>query len=218
MMQARGLRRCPLPTLLAARPPLDTAEDCQVRRLARSQHAPADWVWHARMIVRSWDGLRTCAIAEERGCHPQTVRERFHAFHEGGLDGLGMRPGSGRKPRLTEAERSAVIALAATPPPGRLVTYADGTLAPAGSAGGDVSEWSLDALAAAAQAQGIVIGRRQVRRILRKEGVRWRRTHSWGQSTAKVATDFAPKGRRSSPVTPTRPRARRPAAATNAAP
>src|SRR5258707_1672334 len=170
------------------------------------------------MVARSGDGLRTAALAEELDCHPQTVRERFHAVNERGLDGLGMKPGSGRRPRRTEAERSAVSALVGSPPPGRLVTYADGTLAPAGSAGGDVSEWSLDALAAAAQAQGIVIGRRQVRRILRKEGVRWRRTHSWGQSTAKGGTDFAPKGRRASPVTPTRPRARRPAAATNAAP
>jgi transposase len=169
------------------------------------------------MIVRSWDGLRTAAVAEELGCHPQTVRERFHAFNERGLDGLGMKPGSGRKPRLTEAERSAVIALVASPPPGRLITYSDGTLAPAGSEGGDVSEWSLDALAAAAQAQGIQIGRSQVRRILRQEGVRWRRPHSWAQTSAKGAKDFAPKGRRSSPAIPTHSKARRPSASTNSA-
>jgi transposase len=204
-----------MPKLLAARPPLDTVEERYVRQLARSHHAPADWVLHARMIVRSWDGLRTAAIAEELDCHPQTVRERFHAFNACGLDGLGMKPGSGRKPRLTEAERSAVIALVASPPPGRLVTYSDGTLAPAGSQGGEVSDWSLDALAAAAQAQGIQIGRSQVRRILRKEGVRWRRTHAWGTSTAK---DFAPKGRRSSPATPTRLRAQRPAASMSSVP
>jgi transposase len=196
---------------------MDATEDHQSRRLSRSHHAPADWVWHARMIVRSWDGLRTAAVAEELGCHPQTVRERFHAFNERGLDGLGMQPGSGRKPRLTEAERSAVIALVASPPPGRLITYSDGTLAPAGSEGGDVSDWSLDALAAAAQAQGIQIGRSQVRRILRKEGVRWRRPHSWAQTSAKGAKDFAPKGRRSSPATPPRPKARRPSASTNSA-
>ena len=111
-----------MPKLLAARPPLDEAEELQVRRLARSHHAPADWVVHAQMVVRSWDGLRTRLIAEELNCHPQTVRERFHAFNARGLDGLGMKPGSGRKPRLSEAERSAVIALVATPPPGRLVT------------------------------------------------------------------------------------------------
>jgi transposase len=206
-----------MPKLLAARLPMDATEDHQSRRLSRSHHAPADWVWHARMIVRSWDGLRTAAVAEELGCHPQTVRERFHAFNERGLDGLGMQPGSGRKPRLTEAERSAVIALVASPPPGRLITYSDGTLAPAGSEGGDVSDWSLDALAAAAQAQGIQIGRSQVRRILRKEGVRWRRPHSWAQTSAKGAKDFALKGRRSSPATPPRPKARRPSASTNSA-
>jgi hypothetical protein len=44
---------------------------------------------------------------------------------------------------------------------------------------------------------------------LRKEGVRWRRTHSWSESRAK---DFAPHGRRSSPAIPTRPQARRPSA------
>lgn len=207
-----------MPRLLAARLALDAAEEHQVRRLARSHHAPADWVLHARMIVCSWDGLRTRAIAQELGCHPQTVRERVHAFNARGRDGLGMKPGSGRKPRLTEAERSAVIALVTGPPPGRLVTSSDGTLAPAGSAGGDVSDWSLAALAAAAHAQGIQIGRSQVRRMLRKEGVRWRRTHSWAQRTAKGAKDFAPTGRRSSPAPPPRRTARRPAAAMSAAP
>jgi transposase len=206
-----------MPKLLAARLPRDPEEERQVRRLARSLHAPSDWVLHARMIVRSWDGQRTGAIAAALGCHPQTVRERFHAFNTRGLDGLGMKPGSGRTPRLTEAQRSVVIALVASPPPGRLVTYPDGTLAPAGSHGGDESAWSLDALAAAAHAQGIQIGRSQVRRILRHEGVRWRRTHSWGQTTAKGAKDFAPKGQRSSPATPTHPLARRPSAWTNSA-
>ena len=65
-----------MPKLLAARPPTDGSEEHQVRRLARSAHAPADWVVHAKMIVASWDGLRTNAIAAALGCHPQTVRER----------------------------------------------------------------------------------------------------------------------------------------------
>ena len=204
-----------MPKLLHARAPLDEREDRQVRKLAHSAHAPADWVVHAKMIARSWDGWRTSAIAVELGCHLQTVRERLQAFNARGVDGLGIKPGGGRKPRITEAERSAVIALAAGPPPGRLVTYPDGTVAPARSAGGDVADWSLDALAAAAQAQGIVIRRSQVRRILRKEGVRWRRTHSWGQTTAKGAKDFAPKERPSSPVTPPPRPARRRSASTN---
>src|SRR5262249_41409185 len=142
--------------------------------------------------------IPTSRIATELGCHLQTGRERLHAFNERGLDGLGLKPGGGRPPRLTEPERSAAIALAPSPPPGRLVTHAVGTLAPAGSAGGDVSEWSLDALAAATQAQGIQMGRSQVRRLLRQEGVRWRRPHSWGQPTRQGTQDFAPKGPRSS--------------------
>ena len=201
-----------MPKLLHARPPQDAAEERQVRRLAASRHAPADWIARAQMIVRSWDGLRTTQIAAELCCHPATVREKITRFNAQGLEGLSDRPGGGRKPRLTEAERSAIMALVATVPPGRLVTQADGTLAPAGPADGDASEWSLDALAAAARAKGIQVGRSQIRRILGRERVRWRRTHSWGTSTAQ---DFAPKGRRSSPAPPPRRRARRPSPSMN---
>lgn len=194
-----------MPKLLAARPPLDAAEARLVRRLARSRHAPADWIRHARMIARSWDGLRTRAIAEELTCHPQTVRERFHAFNERGLDGLGMQPGGGRKPRLSEAERSALVALARTTPPGKLVPEpGSGELRAHDEAG--AAEWTLDALAAAAHTPGIRVARSQVRRILLAEGVRWRRTRLWATS---ADPDFAPKGRRSSPSTPTRRRGRR---------
>src|SRR5215216_3070119 len=107
-----------MPRLLHARAPQDMAEEQKVRKLANSRHAPADWIMRARMIVRSWDGLRTKTIAEELGCHPQTVRERFHRFNAQGIDGLGDLPGAGRKPRITEAERSRIIALVATDPPG----------------------------------------------------------------------------------------------------
>src|SRR5215213_5733915 len=110
-----------MPRLLHARAPQDAAEEQKVRKLANSRHAPADWIMRARMIVRSWDGLRTKTIAEELGCHPQTVRERFHRFNAQGIDGLGDLPGAGRKPRITEAERSRIIALVPTDPPGRLV-------------------------------------------------------------------------------------------------
>ena len=201
-----------MPKLLHARPPQDAAEERQVRRLAASRHAPADWIARAQMIVRSWDGRRTTQIAAELSCRPATVREKITRFNAQGLEGLGDRPGGGRKPRLTEAERSAIIALVATVPPGRLVTQADGTLAPAGPAGGDASEWSLDALTVAARAKGIQVGRSQIRRILGREGVRWRRTHSWSRPRG---ADFAPKGRRSSPATPPRRPARRPSVSMN---
>src|SRR5215208_984866 len=135
---------------------------------------PADWIMRARMIARSWDGLRTGAIAKELGCHPQTVREHFHRFNEEGPDGLGDRPGAGRKPRITEQERSEIIALVSKEPPGRLVTEPGGGLQPEDET--KAAYWTLDALAEAANEIGIEVGRSQVRRILLAEGVRWRRT------------------------------------------
>jgi transposase len=201
-----------MPKLLRARPPLDATEERQVRKLAASRHAPGDWIERARMIARSWDGLRTAAIAAELGCHPQTVRERLARFNTEGLDGLGDRPGPGRKPRLTEAERGAIVALVATEPPGRSARPPDGTLATADEQG--PARWTLDALAEAAGAGGIRVRRSQVRRILEAAGARWRQTRSRAVSTDP---EFGPKGPRSSPSTPPRRRGRRPSVSTNPA-
>ncbi|WP_203217874.1 helix-turn-helix domain-containing protein [Nocardia terpenica] len=128
------------------------------------------------MITASWDGKSTAVIAHELGCHPQTVRECLHRFNTHGLEGLGDRPGSGRKPRLTETERSRIVALVATTPPGRLTRHADGTLEAARE--GAASSWTLDSLTEVLRAEGIVIGRSQIRRILVAEGIRWRKPRS----------------------------------------
>src|SRR4051794_13184203 len=177
-----------MPKLLYARTPQDTLEEQKVRKLANSRHAPADWIVRARMIVLSWSALRTREIAVQLGCHPQTVRERIHRFNAEGIDGLGDRPGAGRKPRLTESERSWIISLVATDPPGRLVRGAGGEL----EARDEKKEahWTLDALTATARAHGIIVGRSQVRRILKAEGVRWRNVHPWGESHDP---EFVPK-------------------------
>lgn len=200
-----------MPKLLRARPPGDALEEQRIRTLARSRHAPGDWIARARMIVRSWEGVRTTAMAAEVGCHPQTVRERIHRYNAEGLAGLGDRPGPGRKPRLTEAERGRVIALVGTPPPGRLVQEDDALIARDEA---KPAHWTLDALAAAAQERGILIGRSQVRRILKAEGVRWRAPRNWATS---ADPEFAPKGRRSSRATPARWTARRPSASMSSA-
>ncbi len=189
-----------MPKLLRARPPLDADEERRVRKLAGSRHAPGDWIRRARMIARSWDGLRTAAVAAELGCHPQTVRERLLRFNAEGLDGLGDRPGAGRKPRLTEAERSALVALARSTPPGRAIQWPDGMLTPVDTRPEAPAEWTLDSLVAAAAERGIVIQRSQVRRVLLKERVRWRRPRSWTTSTDPA---FAPKGLGSSASTRT---------------
>ena len=199
-----------MPKQVKARAAQDEREARAVRKLARSHHAPADWMWHARMVVESWAGKTPDQIAAELHCHPQTVRIHVARFNQQGIEGLGVQPGSGRKPRLTEAERSVIVALPSQPPPGRLVTQRDGTMVARDERGS--AQWSLNALAQAAKEAGIKVKRSQIRTILLKEGVRWRQTHSWGTPRDK---DFAPKERRSSPTTPSHPRDRRPSAPMN---
>jgi transposase len=189
---------------LFARPPADPFEERRIRRLANARHAPASWLQRARIVALSWDGAQVGQIAAQLGCHPATVYRWLHRFNAGGLDDLGDLPRSGRPRRLGELERGQIIALARSNPPGRLVRQPDGTLAAADEQ--QAAQWTLDALVAAARAEGIVVGRSQVRRILVAEGVRWRTVRSWSRSGDP---QFAPKEPPSSPSTPPRPRRRR---------
>ncbi|MGW0366856.1 helix-turn-helix domain-containing protein [Streptomyces sp. NPDC002990] len=66
----------------------------------------------ARIIVLSWGGLRVAVIAAELGCHAKTVRWGLRRFNVLGLEGLEDRPVSGRPRRITEAERSRIVAMA----------------------------------------------------------------------------------------------------------
>ena len=198
-----------MPKHVQARAAQDEQEEHQVRKLARSHHAPADWKVHAQMVVESWAGKTPNEIATELKCHPKTVRRHLARFNRQGISGLGMRSGSGRKPRLTERERRRILALVKQPPPGRLERRADELVArdEQGSA-----QWRLDALTQAAPAAGIRVQRSQIRRISVREGVRWRHTPSWGSSNDP---DLVPKGPRSSPPTPNQPQGRRPFAPMN---
>jgi transposase len=170
---------------LFARPPTDPTEERRIRRLAAARHAPVG------------------QIAVQLGCHPRTVYRWLHRSNQGGIDSLGDLPRSGRPRRLSELERGGIVALVGSDPPGRLVRQPDGTLAAADEQ--QPGQWTLDALAAAAQAQGIQASRSQVRRIPQAEGIRWRTVRSWSTSGDP---DFAPKGRPSLPFTPPRRRRR----------
>jgi transposase len=170
-----------VPKFVRAHPPLDDNEARKIRGLAGARHAPGDWIERARIIALSWDGLAVPAIAAEVGCHQNTVRRWLHRFNAAGLDGLGDRPGAGRKRRITEAQRSAIIAMARSVPPGRLDRDGAGELS-ADDEGGP-AQWTLDTLAQTARDAGIQVGRSQVRRILLAEKVRWRRTRSQSAST-----------------------------------
>jgi hypothetical protein len=87
-----------MPKLRFARLPTDDAEERQVRKLAASRHAPGDWILRARMIARSWDGVRTTAIAAALGCHPQTMREQIARFNAEGLGGSATGQARGASP------------------------------------------------------------------------------------------------------------------------
>jgi transposase len=152
-------------------------------------------------------------IAQALGCHPQTVRDRLHAFTERGREGLGMKPGSGRKPRLTHLERRTILAPVKLPPPGRATDELSGELE-APELDGE-AEWTLDTVTAAARERGIVVARSQVRRIVPRERIRWRRTRWWATSTDP---DCAPQGPASSRAPPSHPRRRRSSASTHSAP
>ena len=201
-----------MPKYLRARAPHDDSEARKIRRLAGARHAPADWSERARIVTLSWDGLAVPAIAAKVGCHENTVRRWLHRFDAAGLDGLGDRPGAGRKRRITEAQRSAIIALARSVPPGRLDR--DGAGEPSAEREDGPAQWTLDSLAETARAAGIAVGRSQVRRILLAEKVRWRRTRSWATSTG---VEFAPKGPRSWSSIPPRRSAPPSSAPTNSA-
>ena len=201
-----------MPKYLRARAPRDDGEARKIHRLAGARHAPADWSERARIVALSWDGLGVPAIAARIGCHENTVRRWLHRFNAAGIDGLGDRPGAGRKRRITEAERSAIIAMARSVLPGHLDRDGAGELS-AGDERGP-AQWTLDTLAQTARDAGIQVGRSQVRRILRAEKVRWRRTRSWATSTDP---EFAPKGPASWSSTPPRQPAPRSSAPTNSA-
>jgi transposase len=181
-----------VPKFLRARVPRDEGEAAKIRRLAGARHAPADWIERAQIVALSWEGLGVAAIAARVGCHENTVRRWLHRFNAAGIDGLGDRPGCGRKRRITEAERSRIIALARSVPSGQLARDATGELSAYDERG--PAQWTLDSLSQAARASGIQVQRSQVRRILLAEKVRWRRTRSWAASTDP---EFAPKELRS---------------------
>jgi transposase len=188
-----------MPALLHARPPADPAEERRLRKLAAARLAPASWIQRARIITGSWDGASVAELAQRLGCHPKTIYKWLHRFNAGGIDALADLPRPGVPRRISEHQRGRIIALARSQPPGRLHQGGEGLQAP------DQPEapatWTLDTLTQAARAEGIQVGRSQVRRILLAERMRWRRTRSW---TTSSDPDFAPKGPASSPSTPRR--------------
>lgn len=188
-------------TPVYARACADDEEEAKLRKLSVARHAPADWVVRATIVTMSQSGQPAPEIAAELGWDPRTVRKWIHRFNTEGVGGLGNRDGQGRKPRITQRQRSQIIAVVATVPPGRLQhNWTEDTLEQA-DPDSTIAVWTLDGLTEAAQNIGIQIGRSQVRRILLAEGIRWRQVRSWAVSRDP---EFVPKGQPSSSCIPTR--------------
>ncbi|MGW2651794.1 helix-turn-helix domain-containing protein [Streptomyces sp. NPDC001393] len=105
--------------VLRAGPSRDEGEQAVVHRLA-ARKAPKILVERCRMVELSWDGWLVPQIADQVGCSQKTVRRWLHRFNRSGLEGLEDLGGQGRKRRITEAERSRIIAMVKQAPPGRL--------------------------------------------------------------------------------------------------
>ncbi len=82
----------------------------ELRRLARRQ---ADAAASARMyaIANALDGMSRADAARLAGMERQALRDAVVRYNAEGLRGLHDRPRSGRKPRLTEAQRAELSKL-----------------------------------------------------------------------------------------------------------
>ena len=99
--------------------PLEITEEerAELGRLARARTSEQRLAMRARMVLAAGRGESLAAIAAEEGVAPATVARWRHRFAEGGLDGLGDRPRSGRPAIYGHDDRVAIVAQVCEPPP-----------------------------------------------------------------------------------------------------
>jgi len=127
---------------------------------------------HARIILLSSGRVCNQEIARLIGCSPQWVRKIIHRFNAYGISGIEWFPWlhvCSTKPRKFMAETIEEIAAVALSPPSQLI---------------GMTQWSLTKLRDYLIQQHIVqdISTEWLRVLLRREGIRWRRTKTWKQS------------------------------------
>ncbi|BCL80910.1 hypothetical protein ccbrp13_33750 [Ktedonobacteria bacterium brp13] len=84
-----------MPKRLQARTAQDEREELQVRKLAGSHHAPADWKFHAQMVVESWAGKTPQEIATILDCHPKQCASTWPDSTKKGSTGWGCEKARG---------------------------------------------------------------------------------------------------------------------------
>ena len=165
-----------MPKLVKVRE-LGEAERAEVRRLAHSRTEAARLVERARIVWLSAEGRRVAAVAEEVGCHAQTVRLWVTRFDADGLAGLRDQPRPGGPVTYTPEQVGAVVAAALTDPQALGLPFGD---------------WTYDRLEAYVnETAGIAIKRSRIQEVLVAEGLRWRQQETWFGK--RVDPDFAAK-------------------------
>jgi transposase len=151
--------------------PLRPYEQRKLHRLKRQMTSAVN-SRHARIVLLSRGGLRNRDIASLVDCSPQWVRTVIHRFNGDGLYGILWYPWlhASHRPRRFLADVREQVAEVALSGPKALI---------------GMTRWSLGKLRGYLVEQKIVasISREWLRVLLRRAGVRWRRTKTWKEST-----------------------------------
>lgn len=100
-------------------PPLhvDAMERELLSTWSKSQVLPQRQVLRARICLLAADGTSNLEISRRLGCSLPTVGKWRQRFQEAGMDGLGDRPGRGRRPTYGSAFEDRVVSLTLSRPP-----------------------------------------------------------------------------------------------------
>jgi len=136
---------------------LKEAEREELERLSQDQAVG----YRAQIILFSGEGYRVNEIAVLVKVFPDKVRKWIRRYEREGRAGLQKRPRAKRGWKFSEAAQQGLKELALSDPR---------------SLGYKFSTWTLEALCGAAVERGVVesISREWMRRILGRQGVKWR--------------------------------------------
>jgi transposase len=140
---------------------LSTQEELALTKQVRSKVLSQREVQRARLVLLAADGIPVKEIALRLDMSVPSVRLWRDRFDEKRLDGLKDRPGRGRRPGHTEADRARLIAMVCSQPPPDGATH-----------------WTVRSLAAATG-----MARSLVHNILQQERLQPHRTKTWVTST-----------------------------------
>ncbi len=127
---------------------------------------------HARIILLSSGKVSNREIAQRVDCTPQWVRKVVHRFNADGIEAVTWYPyfHATATPRQFTADLVEEIARVAVSPPRALI---------------GMNQWSVSKLRQYLIEQKIIgsISLEWLRILLRRSGIRWRRTKTWKAST-----------------------------------